>query len=271
MEEDPFALEVKEIQAKLKKAIFEGNIQALPSMARELRRYWVIALVRGYRNGFKEVNNALLSVAGMAHSYADWDNPKDPLLSWYRICEFLGETGVMIQRIHTEWIAQDRLTEVVTHQFQHAEQTIRFLSKEGMATFANLSEHMRKAIEKGPNEETSQNTTEEKKRPTAATLNNHLRRLAGYGLVSRAGRGIYHLTSLGEQVAKLLEKREHRGKESEAEQSGLNVETETKLPESPRGLPESPRGNVLPFPGHRGIKTTCEDCNKVLMSEKVAS
>lgn len=214
MAEDPFILEANTIQAQLKTAIFDRNTQAIDQLARELRRYWVVALVRGYRDGFQVVNKALLSVASMAHSYADLDEPSDPWLLRYRIWEFLGEAGTMIQRIHTEWIAQERLAEITHQKFQYAEQTLQFfLENEGVVSFSSLLKHMGKTIEKGQNEETSQSTPKERNRHTSAALNNHLRRLTGYGLVDRAGWGVYHLTTLGEQAAKLLKEREPRVEE----------------------------------------------------------
>ena len=210
MDETVFKTEVMRIYDSLKIAILQGDAQALASEDQELRRYWAIALVRGYHTGFYAVNNAMLSVAGMAHSYADHDNPNDPLLLWYRIWESFGETGTMIQRIHIKLIAQERLTEIDTHSFQYDTQTLQFLNKEGMATFSSLLAYMGEVIEKGQNEETCQSSPEERKRRSGASLNYHLRRLVGNGLVDLAGRGIYHLTPLGEQAAKLLEKREPR-------------------------------------------------------------
>ncbi len=235
--------EVNRIQDHLKRAILKGDAPAFGPAARELRHYWTLALVRGDRVGFRVVNAAMLAVAGMAHSYANPENPSDPLNIWHRVWAFIGEAGALLQEMNTDWTAEEKLAEIAQQRFLYAEQTLRFLDKEGMVTSASLLAHMSEAIERGQQEETGQGTQAEKTRRARASLNNHLRRLVGHGLVVRAGWGLYRLTNLGKHAAGIIEKRE------------LRVEQPVVVETSPVGLSVQLKGankpdNGFSMPGH---------------------
>ncbi|MEO5362964.1 MAG: hypothetical protein H7838_05000 [Magnetococcus sp. DMHC-8] len=210
MAEGSFEQEVNRIQDHLKRAILRDDARAFGPAARELRHHWAVALVRGDRIGFRLANAAMLSVANMAHAYANPETAGDALSVWQRVWAFLGEAGAMIQEMNTDWTAEEQLAEIDPGRFLYAEQTLCFLDKAGMVTFASLLAHMSGAIVQGQQEETAHGTPAEQKRHARASLNNHLRRLVGHGLVVRAGWGLYRLTHLGKHAVRLIEKKKPR-------------------------------------------------------------
>lgn len=204
MADESFKIEVARIREYLENAILTGDVRAFGQTSRALRRQWAIALVQNSRTQFRLVNEAMLSVADMAYSYANPNNPNDPLTVWHQVWAFCGEAGLLIQEMHIDWTAEEQLLHVDLNKFQYAAQTLRFLDQKGLVPFSKLLAHMEKAITHGQTETNNPNTQQERKRLARSSLNNHVRRLVKHGLVVRTGWGLYRLTMLGEQAAKLL-------------------------------------------------------------------
>ena len=205
MAEGPFMEAVAQIETHLQSAILQGDGAAIGPAARELRRHWAIALVQGDRVAFQRVNKALLTAASMAHIYAE---PGDALAGWCSTWEFFAEAGTLIQRLNMDWSAAAKLADIPTHRSRYAEPILRFLLALGTTSSARLLDHMLLRLQEGQTRQAGQDTPEESRRRATASLNNHLRRLMGHGLVARTGWGSYQLTSLGEHAARFLEKKE---------------------------------------------------------------
>ncbi|MEO5350147.1 MAG: hypothetical protein H7836_10935 [Magnetococcus sp. YQC-3] len=211
MAESPFMAAVAQIETHLQRAILQGDEAAIGPAARELRRHWAVALVQGDRVGFQRVNDALLTAASMAHTYAE---PGDALAGWCAVWDFIAEAGTLIRRLNMEWSAASKLAEIPAQRSRYAEPILRFLLAQGTTSSARLVEHMWPLLQEGQTPQTAQDTEEERKRRATASLNNHLRRLMSHGLVGRTGWGSYQLTTLGEYAARSLEERARKEKKN---------------------------------------------------------
>ncbi|MBF0611828.1 MAG: hypothetical protein HQL55_11980 [Magnetococcales bacterium] len=199
MNDTTFQNEVKTLQEHIQQAILKGEPKAIPPAARELRRYWVMALFRQNRVDFKLVNDAILAISAMANSFKPDNQGEHPLAVWSQALGFLGEAGTLMQRMHTDWTAEDRWGEATAH-LANADQSILFFEQKGMVTFANFVQHMGEMlVSSRPGA-----GNDEKERE----CRQHLRLLMDFELVDRNDWDLYYLTTLGEQVAILLKKKQ---------------------------------------------------------------